>query len=207
MATANNERQYGGTRAAPIGGEPSDQISAASGTFSLPAEFEGKLAEATTANPEHDPTKYLGQMDAVLRAIAHPVRRAMLSALSSGDEMSASELGKAAGLNEGRLPDALHQVRYLKKSGCIEQTGTRPPKRGSTLVRLYRVRHDYTPVLTAIADLEQSVRLAPAPPVEPPPTITRVPLKSGASCSCESSVGDRDGYCFNCTKPVAARAA
>jgi DNA-binding transcriptional ArsR family regulator len=180
----------------------------ASGAFSVPPEFEPRITEALDplANPAHDPTKYLGKIDAVLRAIAHPVRRAMLSTLSDGGEMSATQLGKAIGLQDGRLQDALYQVRYLKKSGCIEQTGTRPPKKGNTLVRLYRVRHDYVPVLAAIADLEQRLKLAPAP-VAPAPTITRVPLKSGETCSCENPVADGDGYCFNCTKPVAARAA
>lgn len=161
---------------------------------------------ATLVSPVHDPAKYLGQIDAVLRAIAHPVRRTMLSALSAEGEMSATELGRAAGLNEVRLADAVYQATYLKKSGCIEQTGTRPPKRGSTPVRLYRLRHDFAAVLAAIADLEQSVELAPTP-IEPAPTITRVPLKAGGNCSCSSPMPDRDHRCFNCTKPVAARAA
>ncbi len=157
---------------------------------------------------DHDPTKYIGQVDVAIRAIAHPVRRAMLSALSNGSEMSASQLGKALGLDGSRLQDARYQVRYLAKSGWIEQTRVVPPKRGSTPMRMYRIKRDYLALLASIAELEERVECEASPvEVTLPTRISRVPLRASAACSCRSSLPDGNGCCVNCSKPAGAAMA
>jgi hypothetical protein len=186
------------------------RAAAPSGAFSLPPEFKSRIAEVVDAplDPVHDSTKYLGRVDAILRAVAHPVRRAMLTVLSSEtDELSAYQLAKAVGFADCRRRDAMYQVRYLRKSGCIERARLVPPARGARLVALYRLRHDYAPLLAAITDLESGVNKAPEQ-VEPAPLKSpRTEVASPERCSCPTSAPDSDGYCFNCTKPVGKRVA
>lgn len=169
-----------------------------------------KSREAACSTRE--PAKYRGAVDEVLRAMAHPVRRDVLLTLADGKEMSASELGRAIGLDGSRLADVAYQVKYLAQRGCIEQTRIGVGKRGSTVIRFYRINGDYSTLLGAIANLETQIKDRPvpaadAPPVEAPaPRLTRLQL-GRALCSCSNSLPDEDGCCINCTKNVAGALA
>jgi DNA-binding transcriptional ArsR family regulator len=69
-----------------------------------------------------------GQVDAALRALAHPRRRAMLRVVLGG-ERTAGELADAAGAS---LPDASRHLKVLREAGLLTV-------RAEKTSRLYRL--------------------------------------------------------------------
>ncbi|MDT3442637.1 MULTISPECIES: helix-turn-helix transcriptional regulator [unclassified Pseudofrankia] len=75
-----------------------------------------------------EPAAEEGQLDAALRALAHPRRRAMLR-LVLGGERTATELAAAAGASG---PDASRHLKVLREAGLLTM-------RAERTTRLYRL--------------------------------------------------------------------
>lgn len=72
-----------------------------------------------TTDERHPPTEQL-RLDAVLAALADPVRLAMIRTLAAMDESPCHQLHNAAGLQIGRSTFSHHQ-RILREAGVIAE--------------------------------------------------------------------------------------
>lgn len=129
MATANNERQHGGTRTAPIGGEPFDEIP--------PTSID-----------------YTPAASAIYKALSSPIRRAFLFALATGEALTAGDFADRTGRN---CTDVAYHVRELSKAGFIFVSAERSGKRGTKAAKVWRLKDEHLSlvapqaVLTSIA--------------------------------------------------------
>jgi len=96
-----------------------------------------------------NPAAETGEVDAALRALAHPRRRAMLR-LVLGGERTASELAEAAGTS---APDASRHLKVLREAGLLTMRTERTS-------RLYRIDPARLAEVRAVLDEFWDDRLA-----------------------------------------------
>jgi DNA-binding transcriptional ArsR family regulator len=102
-----------------------------------------------TATGLPEPATEPGQIDAALRALAHPCRRAMLR-LVLGGERSAGELAEVAGTS---APDASRHLKVLREAGLLTM-------RADKTTRLYRLDPARLAEIRAVLDEFWDDRLA-----------------------------------------------
>ena len=96
-----------------------------------------------------DPDSDTGQVDAALKALAHPRRRAMLR-LVLGGERTAGALAEAAGTS---APDASRHLKVLREAGLLAA-------RAEGTSRLYRIDPTRLAEVRAVLDEFWDDRLA-----------------------------------------------